>query len=210
MAEELGKMEKPDVESFTGTRKLIVAPLIFSGKDAPEDFMEIFKRCWNQIHEQVENLETKLGKISRIYHEMIFNDGEEGLKILEQLNPESFKLVKNQCEAGAELQATEEVELAMENMDWERCLMVAMGQKARSKVIQFHQESSSARYQHISQRIDETLKGSEIGLLFIREGHPTQFPKEIDVFNVAPPSLDEFNRWLRNYSQKMSSQAPES
>ncbi len=210
MAEELGKIEKPNVESFTSTRKLILAPLIFSGKDAPEDLVAIFTRCWVQIEEQIKNLETKLGKVSRIYHEMVFKDGEEGLKILGQLNPESFKLVKSRCETGAELQSAENAELAMENMDWERCLMVVMGQKVRQQVARFHQESGAARYQHISRKIGETLKEGENGLLFIREGHPAQFPREIEVFNVAPPALDEINRWLRNYTQNIASQASES
>ncbi|MFO8101422.1 MAG: hypothetical protein R6U37_04530 [Dehalococcoidia bacterium] len=209
MAEKLGKIEKPEVESFTASRKIVVAPLLFSGKDAPEDFLEIFNRCWKQIEEQIQNLERKLGKVSRIYHEMIFNEGEEGLKILEQLNPESFDLVKNRCEAGAKLQSTEDAELALENMDWERCLMVAMGPKVRSKIIQFHRESSSARYQHIGKQIEETLEEGEIGLFFAREGHPTQFPEDAEVFNVAPPALDELNRWLRDYSQKIASQMPE-
>ncbi len=209
MAEELGKIEKPSVESFTSTRRLILAPLLFSGKDAPKDLVEIFNRCWIQVENQLQNLETKLGKISRIYHEMIFKDGEEGLKILEQLNPESFKLVKNRCEAGAELQSTENAELAMENMDWERCLMVVMGQKVRQQVTRFHQESGSARYQHIGQRIGETLKDGENGLFFVREGHPTQFPKGIEVFNIAPPALDEINRWLRNYTQNIADEASE-
>jgi len=210
MAEELGKIEKPPLENFSGLRKLIVVPVVFSGKDAPADFMEIFNRCWNQIGEQIKNLETKLGKVARIYHEMIFNDDEEGLKILEQLNPESFKTVKAKCESGGKLQAAEDAELAIENMDWERCLMVAMGQKVRSLIVQFHRESSSKRYQYISQKIDGTLKDGEVGLAFGREGHSIQFPQNIEVFNVYPPALDEINRWLRDFSKRASTQNPES
>ncbi len=209
MSEELGKIEKPAVESFEASRKLIVIPLIFSGKDAPEDFKEIFERCWKQIGEHISNLETKLGKVSRIYHEMIFSDGEDSLKILEQLNPHSYEFIRTTCESGATLHATEDAELAMENMDWERCMMVAMGQKVRNKLVALHQESASTRYHYISQRIVGTLNDGEIGLLFVRERHPTQFPKEIEVFNVAPPALDELNRWLREYSQKAASPPPD-
>ena len=35
MAEELGKIEKLDIEQF-GLRKLYVVPLFFSGTDAPD------------------------------------------------------------------------------------------------------------------------------------------------------------------------------
>jgi len=37
MAEELGKIEKPEVESFKGKRKLYLVPLIFQGNDAPPE-----------------------------------------------------------------------------------------------------------------------------------------------------------------------------
>ena len=39
MAEELGKIEKLDIEQF-GLRKLYVVPLIFSAPDAPPDYKE--------------------------------------------------------------------------------------------------------------------------------------------------------------------------
>lgn len=209
MAEELGKITKPPVDNFTETRKLIVVPLLFAGQGAPEDFMEIYNRCWNQIKEQIGKLETKLGAVSRIYHEMVFNGGDEGLQVLEQLNPDSHQLVRSHCDSGAQLEATDDAELAMENMDWERCLMVAMGQKVREKVAHFHRESGSARYAHISQRIDDTLQPREQGLLVVREGHTTQFPKDVQVFNVSPPALDELNRWLRDYTKNLESSETE-
>jgi len=210
MAEELGKIEKPPIDNFAGSRKLILVPLVFSGRDAPADFMEIFNRCWDQVGEQIEGLENKLGKANSLYHEMIFSEDEEGLKALEQLSPASFAIIKRKREAGASLQAVEDAELAMENMDWERCLMVAMGQKVRSKVIEFHMESSAKRYQHMGQKIDETLKEGEIGLVFVREGHPIQFPQTIEVFNVYPPALDEINRWLRDFPKRVVVQESES
>ena len=36
----------------------------------------------------------------------------------------------------------------------------------------------------------------EIGLLLIREGHQVQFPSDIEVFYIAPPSLDAIKRWV--------------
>ncbi len=202
MAEELGKIEKPSVESFSGSRKLIVAPLLFSGKDAPEDFMTIFNRCWDQTKEQLANLESKLGGVTLIYHEMLFESGEKGLSILEQLNPHSFQFVKAKTENGARIEVIEEIDIATENMDWERCLMVAMGPVARNKLSELYMASSTKRFELIARKIDESLKEGEIGLLITREGHRTQFPQSIEVFNIYPPALDELNRWLREYTEK--------
>ncbi len=210
MSEELGKMEKPSVGSFTGARKLIVVPLLFSGKDAPQDFMELYNRCWDEIKAQLAKLENKLGPISHIYHEMVFDGGGKGLELLEQMNPDSCQIVKDKTQSGTDFLVVEDMDLALENIDWERCLMVAMGPKVRTKIAEFHMETSTKRYEHVSKSISETLKNDEIGLLFIREGHRTQFPQDIEVFNVYPPALDDLNRWIREYSQKMTAQSPES
>jgi hypothetical protein len=34
--------------------------------------------------------------------------------------------------------------------------------------------------------------------LIMRENHQIQFPPDIQIFYVAPPALDEINRWLRD------------
>lgn len=202
MSEELGKIERPPVEQFAGARKLIVVPLIFCGKDAPPDFVEIYNRCWAEIARQIEKLESKLGPITRVYHEMVYGGGPEGMSVAEQLNPDSYKLIKSRSPDGAQLQAFEDMELATETMDWERCLMVTIGEKARSKVLQLHAEASSKRYAHMARRIEETLGPGETGLLFIREGHRVQFPKDLEVLTVYPPTMDEIHRWLRDYNTR--------
>jgi len=199
MAEEIGKIEKPPAENFAGRRKLFLVPLLFSGKEAPQDFVGKFERYWDEVREQIEKLEEKLGKVSRTYHETIFIGGKEGMKILEKLNPKSYEITKSKSEGGKCLQATENSDLAQESTDWERCLMVAFSEKVRGKVSEFYLESSRKRYEHIARTIDETLKEGEIGVLFIREGHRVQFPSDLEIFNIYPPALDEINRWLRDY-----------
>ena len=71
---------------------------------------------------------------------------------------------------------------------------------------EFYIEASRKRYEHITKRIDETLKANEIAILFIREGHLVQFPEDVEVFSVSPPTLDEIRRWLRD---RASAREPE-
>lgn len=198
MGEELGKIEKPSVESFAGTRKLILVPLIFAGRDAPREFTEIFDRCWLEITGQIERIEARLGKIARIYHEMVLSEGTEGLALIEKLNPHSHRIVKSKVDQGAELKVADDAELAMETTDWERCLMVAVSENVRSKVAEFYADSSHKRYEHMRRVIDESLAEGEIGLALVREGHRVQFPPDIEVFTIYPPALDEIHRWLRD------------
>lgn len=198
MAEELGKIEKPEAESVKGVRKLYLVPLLYASEDSPTEYMERFKRYWEQVSEHIANQESRVGKVNRVYHEQIIFGGDEGLKIMEKMNPSSCEISREKCQNGAIVEATEQVELAYENIDWERCLLIGfLSPKVAQAVSESYLESARKRYEYIVSRIDETLKADEVAVLFIREGHMAQFPGDIEVFSVAPPALDEIHRWLR-------------
>jgi len=199
MAEDLGRIEKPEAGQFQEKRKLYLIPLLFSWEDAPEEYIEKINLYWQQVREHIANLESKIGKVGRIYHESITTAGENGLKVLEKLNPSGCQIARDKCQDGAQLEAAEDKELADESMDWERHLLMGfISQKVARAVSDFFAEASRKRYEHIARSIDETLKDNEVAMLFIREGHMVQFPSDIEVFSVAPPVLDEIHRWLRD------------
>ena len=202
MAEELGKIEKLDIEQF-GLRKLYVVPLIFSAPDAPPDYKEKLEKYWREVNEQIANQEVKVGKIQRIYHESMSVGGAEGLKIIAEINPLSHLIAKDKFENGAVFEATEQAELSDECMDWERCLLMGLfSRKAMETVAEAYQQCSRKRFEYIGIRISETLQKDETAILFIREGHGVQFAKDIEVFSVAPPALDDVHRWLRDRSKQ--------
>ncbi len=201
MAEELGKIEKPEAKQFGEKRKLYLIPLLFSWDGAPAEYVERFNLYWQQVKEHVTNLESKIGKVNRVYHESITMAGEDGLKVLEKLNPSSCQITMDKCQSGAQLDAAEDKELAEESMDWERHLLMGFVSPKVAKIVSdFFLEASRKRYEHIAKKIDDSLKGNEVGMLFIREGHLVQFPQDIEVFSVAPPALDEIHRWQRDRS----------
>ena len=202
MAEELGKIEKLDIEQF-GLRKLYVVPLLFSGSDAPADYKEKLEKYWREVNEQIANQEVKVGQIKRIYHESMSAGGAEGLKIIAEINPLSHLIAKDKFESGAVFEATELAELADECIDWERCLLMGLySRKALEMVAEAYEKCSVKRFEYISRRIDETLQKGEAAMLFIREGHMVHFAKDIEVFSVAPPALDDIHRWLRDRSKQ--------
>ena len=162
-----------------------------------------FNLYWEQAGQQVVNLEAKIGRVSHIYHESITLAGENGLKVLEKLNVPCYQMVRDKCQSGAVFEATEDKEIAEESMDWERFLIVGCSsQKVAKMVSEFYLDASRRRFEHIARKIDETLRSDEVGVLFIREGHGVQFPRDIAVFSIAPPSLDEIRRWQRDRLSK--------
>ncbi len=203
MVEELGRIEKPEARELKGKKKLLLVPLLFSSDDSPKEYLEKFQLYWGQAGEHIINLESKIGAIKRVYHEAIASNGEEGLKIMEKLNPSSYQIARAKHEAGAELEATEDKELADESMDWERHLLLGFfSRRVAQTVSELYIQAQKKRYEYITRRISETLKGNETAILFIRENHRVQFAPDIEVFNVAPPALDEIHRWLREASSK--------
>jgi len=203
MTEQLGKIEKPEAEQFKGGKKLYLVPLIFSGEDTPAEYNERCHRYWQQVAEQLASLEEKIGKVNRVYHESISLSGEEGMKLAEKINQSCYQIAKSKCDNEATFEAFEDRELLEEIIDWERCLLLGfVTVKVASKVSEFYTETSKKRYEFMVSRITETLKDNEAGLLFITEGHRLQFPRDIEVFSISPPGLDEIHRWLRDEASK--------
>jgi len=199
MSEELGKIEKPLTEGFKTGRKLYFIPLVYPSKEAQAEYLDKCNKYWEQVEHQIEDLELKLGKVKRIYHEFIPVGGEEAAKQVKQLNERSGQIIQNRLDAGAKLEATETPEILTEFMDWARCLSIGLQNRdVFTKVYEFHQEANKQRNEHIARQIDETLGEDEVGILLMREGHEVQFPSDIQVFYVAPPALDEIKRWLRD------------
>jgi hypothetical protein len=203
MAKKLGKIEKPLAEEFKKGRKLYFVPLLYCGKETPTEYQEKFNKYWGQVENQMSDLKLKLGKVNKIYHELVPVGGEDGIKVIKELNNKSYQIIKDGLDKDAQLEATEDSNLLTEFMDWSKCLVVGLqNRKVFTKVYESYTEASKNRSEHIAKQIDETLKADEIGVLFMREGHQVQFPSDIQVFYVAPPALDEINRWLRDRETK--------
>ena len=204
MTQELGRITKPELDQYKGKRKLYVIPLLYSGPESPEDYKKKYELYWLQVNEHVTMQESKVGQITRIYHETISEGGQAGYELLEKMGVLSYLIIKEKLEKGCILEATEIADLVEECMDWERCLFAGLySQKVASTIALNYREAAGKRYEHIGKHIDETLKKGEVALLFIREGHSVQFPKDVDVFVVAPPALDDIHRWLRDRQTQM-------
>ncbi len=205
MSEEIGKIERPEVEGFKKGRKLYFVPLFYVGRDAPAEYLEKLDKYWNQVEQHINNLEAKLGQVSRIFHELIPDSGEDGAKAVKDLSEKCYEIVKSRLDKGVPLEATEDSDLLTEFMDWGRCLSIGLqNQKVFTRVYESYVEISKKRNEFIARHIDGTLKADEAGILFMREGHQVQFPADVEVFYVSPPALDEINRWIRDREAKKS------
>jgi hypothetical protein len=208
MTEAMEEAEKPQPKHFG--RKLYLVPFVFALQDGPSGYAEKLEAYWGEVGTHLHNLEARFGKIGKVYHESVLLDGEEGLKLVEQLNEKAHRMLRRKCQQGAEFVALEDSDLFGETMDWRRCLAVVLSGPVLRKVSEFYREASRRRYELMAKRIDETLKDEEAGVLIIGEDHAIQFPPDIQVFYVAPPALDELHRLLREHARASREQAPTS
>ena len=192
----IGQMPKPEAEKFREDRKLLLIPLLVSFPGLPEEGQRILERYWSDVRDQIENMERRIGSIKHIYHEAIDSSDDGGLKTLDDMNPVVSGFVRTLCRSGATMEATEDRALLEESTDWQRCLTIGlMSEKVLKLASDGYQESTKLRYEHIARRIDTTLGENESGALFIGKDHRVQFPTDVQVFYVSPPSLDEYRRW---------------
>lgn len=199
MSQELGKIERPTAESFEGTRKIFLVPLVYSPAEPPADYVGMLERYWAGVRNQVRRLSERTSQIARIYHEGVYESGETGVKMIEQVNPRGHTLISEFVEANAKVESLEDSELFSESVDWQRCLMTGLvSRKVIDLAVNGYREATRQRYDVMVKRINDTLLAGESAILLIQEDHSLQFPKDVQVFYVAPPALDEIHRWLRD------------
>ena len=202
---ELGKIERPSVESFSGKRKLYCVPNVYPLKDAPDDYKALVERYWDEAGQQVEKLESA-GKIRKIFCESIAVGGEDAFDILKGLNEHAFKIIQRKAEDGALVLPLEQEEIFGPFLDWANCLNVVRTHEVFTRVLAFYQELSQKRSQHAGTVIEGNLSSGEAGLLIMRDEDRVrlQFAPDIEVFLVTPPSYDDILKWMREKIKEFS------
>ncbi len=208
MAQELGRIQRPSASQYDGRRKLLLVPLIYGPQADNAEGAAALQNYWEQMQTQVEALEGALGGLQHIYHESLTVGGDEGLEQLGAADQRSHGFISDKTKSGAVLEPTEDMDILLETLDLQRCMMIPLASTSvASKLQEWHSESNRQRYDHIANQIDSTLGENETGLLMISERHQVQFPTDIEVFYVSPPALDEYRRWLQNWMEQQQSAA---
>ena len=205
MTTPLSQFPKPEADQYKSQRKLFLVPNFAFPPEVPEEGQRLLDRYWSEVRDHIQNLERSLGAISHVYHETVFSEGDEGMRLVENLNPRAYSFIQAMCSSTARLEATEDRALVEENTDWQRCISVGLvSEKVMNTALDGYRETTQKRFDALGSRIDDTLKVGEAGVLFVREDHRVQFPSDVQVFYVAPPALDALKRWLNDLMRSAS------
>jgi hypothetical protein len=204
MTQQLSQIPRPRASSYEGKKNLFLVPNYIAAPGLPQEAQELIEKYWSEVRDSIGNLERALGTVSKVYHEMIGAEDDEGLQHLEVLNPTACTLVRAMCQSTAAMRSLEDTELVAEHSDWQRILsMGPASQKVLQASIEGYQVTLAERYENIAERIANDLAENECAVLFIREDHKVQFTTDVQVFYIAPPSLDTLKRYLEDYFKSM-------
>jgi hypothetical protein len=197
MAKKVAKIKKPKAEKFKKGRKLFFLPLVFTPENPEGEFKEMLDRYWRESRQQLEGLEIKLSKVQKIFHEWVDEGGLSGIETMDAMASGSRDIVKDYAEKDVELVPVEDRSLLNEFIDWNRCLMMGlMSRKVFGLIYRSYEGARKKRHNLILKKVDESLGDDEVGLLIMNEENKVQFPKDMQVFYIAPPSLDEIRRYI--------------
>lgn len=202
---ELGQIQRPLADEFSGKRKLYCVANIYPVEEAENDYQELIRKYWDEVAQQIEKVETA-GKVQKIFCEIIYQQGDEALNVLGKINERMLQIIKKKLEEGSTLIPLENKEILGPYTDWSNCLRVVFTKEVFSKILEFYREFSEKRLQHSMSVIDSNLAEAEAGLLFMKDEDRAklQFPKDIEVFLITPPSYDDIIRWFREKVRKES------
>ena len=202
---ELGQIQRPYTDEFSGKRKLYCVANIYPVQEAENDYHELVKKYWDEVAQQIEKIEAA-GKVQKVFCEIIYQKGDEALKVLNSFNERIHQIIKKKLDEGSTLIPLENKEILGPYTDWGNCLRVVFTKEVFSKILEFYKEFSERRLQHFMSVIDGNLAEAEAGLLFMKDEDRSklQFPKDIEVFLITPPSYDDIIRWFREQVMKKS------
>jgi len=202
---ELGQIQRPHADEFSGKRKLYCVANIYPVDEAENDYHELARKYWDEVAQQIEKVEAA-GKVQKIFCEIIYQQGDEALNVLGTINERMLQIIKKKLKEGSTLIPLENKEILGPYTDWSNCLRVVFTKEVFSKVLEFYKEFSEKRLQHFMSVIDSNLAEAEAGLLFMKDEDRSklQFPKDIEVFLITPPSYDDIMRWFREKLVKQS------
>ena len=203
---ELGKIQKPDADEYAGKKKLYCVANIYTIHDAADEYKKLVSKYWDEVAQQIEKIEAA-GKINKIFCELISEKDDEEMKFLAHINERIAGIITKKKEEGGTLIPLEDKEILGPYTDWGNCLRVVFTKEVFMKVLEFYNDLSQKRLDKILDVISSNLLEQEAGLLIMKDEDRSklQFPKDIEVFLITPPSYDDLMRWIRDqYSERRS------
>lgn len=203
---EIGQISRPNAEDFAGRKKLYCVASVYDIENAPDEYKKLADKYWDEVAAQIEKIEAA-GKIKKIFCEIISEESDKTPDLLAKIHRQIPEIIRKKRAEGGSLIPLESEEILGTYTDWANCLRVVFSKEVFTKVLEFYHESSERRLNHILSVIENNLAEGEAGLLIMKDEDRAklQFPKDVEIFLITPPSYDDILRWVRDrMTERMS------
>tara|TARA_B100000941_G_scaffold289979_1_gene270663 strand:+ start:1205 stop:1882 length:678 start_codon:yes stop_codon:yes gene_type:complete len=195
MAEELGKISKPQADNVQLKRKLYLVQNIQNYFPGNKDFEDLLMEYWDSISDQLDNLEKTAGTINYIYIEGMYQEYDVASKLLNENNKWCLNTIESRIKSGSNYKEIENENNYKELIDWTRIAQLGFVSENAKEVTEKNYTNIITERSKIIHDELNSLNEGEAALFIISSGSH-KFPDDIEIFNVIPPSLDKMNRWI--------------
>jgi len=145
----------------------------------PDDYDNKCEEFWRYV---AEKLSVFRGRIRKIYRESLSTSTKEALLALSGDEPRSRSVLLSLLGDGAEPESSEDSILMAETQSWIRMMREAPNEM----VSEMYGESLAERNRYLANRIGESLREGEVGLLLIDSRRRVEPAQDIRVIRVCP------------------------
>lgn len=167
-----------------GLKSIGIAKL---GKEKWEENLARIAKFWNEAEKEIDELRLDWKKV-RIYQDGLPAGGDVAMKIINTATGQgsrNYQIVKKLISRGAIIEATESSELLVTEFQLIKAFATATSDAEKEEAMQKYDavkdKLMQARDKFMANRITETLKEGETGILFIGAHHNVKevLPKDI-------------------------------
>ncbi len=138
---------------------------------------EKITKFWNKVEKTLDKLNLDWPKV-RIYQDGLPVSGELAQKMVEQVaaqGSKNYQIIKKLMEKGAIIEITESKELLLKEYDYIKQFIQADSEEKKTKALKEYEKAKDnlikERDSFIANKINQTLKEDETGILFIGAHH---------------------------------------
>jgi hypothetical protein len=167
------------------SRTLVIVPRMYTKKEfkeeatyVPDDYEAKSEEFWSYV---AEKLSVFRGRIRRVFRESLSMNTKEALLALSENDERSYSVLVSLLEDGAELEPAEDPILMAETESW-----IGMMRRSPNEAIsELYGQTLAERNRYVANRIDQSLREGEVGVLLIDSRRRLELPQDIRVIRVC-------------------------
>jgi hypothetical protein len=168
------------------SRTLLIVPRMYTKAEfideasyVPDDYEAKCEEFWRYM---TEKLSVFRGQIRKIFRESLSTNTKEALLALSGDEHQGRSVLVSLLDDGAELESTEDPILMAETQSW----IEMMRGTPNVMVSELCGQSLAERNRYVANRVGESLREGEVGLLLIDSRRRIEPPQDIRVIRVCP------------------------